>query len=282
MCCAVELRTDVVHRALSGTNAGTIPVGLIVSAILGLTVALSPITRTSDTKPDSATADFFESKVRPLLAEHCYKCHSAQTKSLKGGLRLDNPIDMRKGGDTGPAVVPGDVEASLLVKAVRYRDEELRMPPKGKLPAEAIAALEDWVKQGAVTPAVAIPVNAVAKNSAPLDFESARKHWAFQPVLEPKVPRVKHRDWASSAVNSFVLTRLEAAGLEPSAPADRRTLIHRAFLRPDRLAANRSRDRGLRKRPRARCVLPARQLAAGLASIWRALGPALARRGSIC
>jgi hypothetical protein len=229
--------------ALVGGNAHTISerrlclidfrgmrLDLLLCACLGFALALGTITRASDTKSDSATADFFESKVRPVLVEHCYKCHSSQTKSLKGGLRLDNLIDMRKGGDTGPAVVPGDVEASLLVKAVRYRDEELRMPPKAKLPAASIAALEDWVKHGAVGPAAAGPLIPVAKKTASFDFESARNHWAFQPVREPEVPAVRRRDWPSTPVDSFVLARLEAAGLEPSAPADRRTLIRRAFF----------------------------------------------------
>jgi len=203
------------ERRLSLIDFHGIGVAPVVCACLGFALALGTITRASDTKSDSATADFFESKVRPVLVEHCYKCHSSQTKSLKGGLRLDNLIDMRKGGDTGPAVVPGDVEASLLVKAVRYRDEELRMPPKGKLPAGSIAALEDWVKHGAAGPAAAGPLVPVAKKTAPFDFESARNHWAYQPVREPKLPAVRRRDWPSTPVDSFILARLEAARLDP-------------------------------------------------------------------
>jgi hypothetical protein len=204
--------------------------GLVACMFFAGMLASTMITRASDAKPDRAAADLFESKIRPLLAEHCYKCHSSQAKSLKGGLRLDNPTDMKKGGDNGPAVVPGDAEASLLVKAVRYQNEELRMPPKGKLPTGAIAALEDWVKSGAVGPSSgANSVTPAAKNAAAIDFGSARTHWAFQPVVAPIVPAVKHRDWPSSAVDSFVLARLEASGFEPSARADRRTLIRRAF-----------------------------------------------------
>ena len=90
--------------------------------------------------------------MRPVLAEHCYKCHSAQAKSLKGGLRLDSFDGMRRGGDTGPAVVPGDLEASLLVEGGQYDDDVLRMPPKGKLPDASIATLTQWVKEGAVVP----------------------------------------------------------------------------------------------------------------------------------
>jgi hypothetical protein len=235
-------RADGARRAVLGGNGSTGGehrfstgdfrtgcVGLVVCTVLGVALALGTVTRASDTKAESATADFFESKVRPLLAEHCYKCHSSQAKSLKGGLRLDNVIDIRKGGDTGPAVVPGDVEASLLVKAVRYQDEDLRMPPKAKLSAGSIAALEDWVKHGAVGPAAAGPPRPVATKTATLDFESARKHWAFQPIREPNVPAVRRRDWPSTPVDAFILARLEASGLAPSTLADRRTLIRRAF-----------------------------------------------------
>ena len=109
-------------------------------------------TRADDTTVKSGAGDFFESKVRPVLVEHCFQCHSAKAKSLKGGLRLDSFDAMRQGGDTGPAVVPGDVEASLLVKAVKYDDDVLRMPPKGKLPDASVAALAQWVREGAVGP----------------------------------------------------------------------------------------------------------------------------------
>src|SRR3954447_4929954 len=96
-------------------------------------------------RPSPEGLEFFEKKVRPVLAEHCYKCHSPGAKSPKGGLLLDTREGSRKGGDTGPAVVPGKPDASLLVKAVRYADEAMRMPPKGKLPAAVVADLEKWV-----------------------------------------------------------------------------------------------------------------------------------------
>jgi len=217
------------QRRICVRDLRTIRIDLTACSFLCVVLVLGGTSRASDVKPDSATADFFESKVRPLLAEHCYKCHSSQAKSLKGGLRLDNVTDMRKGGDTGPAVVAGDVEASLLVKAVRYRDEELRMPPKGKLPAGSIAAIEDWVKHGAAGPATAIPSNLVGKKGATVDFDSARHHWAYQPLQIAKVPAARRCDWLSTPVDSFILARLEASGLDPSPPADRRTLIRRAF-----------------------------------------------------
>src|SRR4051794_14612656 len=104
--------------------------------------------------PADAGTEFFEKKVRPVLAQHCYQCHSAQAKKLKGGLALDSRDGTRKGGETGPAVVPGKPDDSLLVKAVRYTHEGLKMPPKGKLPDAVIADLEAWVKAGAADPRV--------------------------------------------------------------------------------------------------------------------------------
>src|SRR5262249_7359713 len=96
--------------------------------------------------------DFFEKRIRPLLVEHCYSCHSADAKKLKGDLRLDTRAGLRKGGQSGPAVVAGDPEASLLIAAVRYQKQDMQMPPKGKLPAALIADLEAWVKLGAPDP----------------------------------------------------------------------------------------------------------------------------------
>jgi Protein of unknown function (DUF1553)/Protein of unknown function (DUF1549)/Planctomycete cytochrome C len=170
--------------------------------------------------------DFFESKVRPVLAEHCYKCHSAVGKSPKGGLRLDTSEGMRKGGDTGPAVVPGDLEASLLLKAVNYDDDVLKMPPNAKLPPALIATLTQWVKEGADVPHDV--ETARAKQPPGLDFESARSHWAYRPIRRPHVPAVHRQGWSRSPVDSFVLAALEAAKLAPSPAADRRTLIRRA------------------------------------------------------
>jgi hypothetical protein len=185
-----------------------------------------------DGKANPDGVDFFESKVRPVLVEHCYKCHSAQAKSPKGGLRLDSLDGMKKGGDTGPAIVPGDVDASLLVQAVRYKDEQTRMPPKGKLPDATITNLERWVRSGAVMPHGPEPAAATAgdKKTASIDFEAARSHWAYQPIRKPAVPHIKDASWPSTPVDSFVLTKLEAAGLSPAPPADRRTLLRRVYF----------------------------------------------------
>src|ERR1700722_3690889 len=174
---------------------------------------------------DPAGLEFFESKIRPVLVDNCYPCHSQQSAKDKGGLLLDSRDGLLKGGDTGPAIKPGDLEESLLIKAVRYTDDKLRMPPKNKkLSAEQIAALEAWVKMGAPVPrSAATGVGAVESIR-----ENARAHWAFQPIHDPKVPIVKNKHFVRTPVDNFILSRLEAAHLPLSPGADKRTLIRRA------------------------------------------------------
>src|SRR5215831_1146489 len=134
--------------------------------------------------PTPTQLQFFENHIRPLLAENCYKCHSQQAEKVKGGLLLDTKEGVLKGGDTGPAIVPGDPEKSLLIKAIRYTNADLQMPPKGKkLPDTAIADLEAWVKMGAPDPRSA---TAAQRNWA----DSGKKHWAWQLLTAPPVPSV--------------------------------------------------------------------------------------------
>jgi hypothetical protein len=166
---------------------------------------------------------FFERSVRPLLVERCYECHSGSKKRPKGGLRLDTRAGWTEGGDSGPALVPGDVEASRLVRAVRYADEELQMPPDGRLSAEEVRVLEEWVRRGAPDPR-AEPAGA----SASAERASAGAHWAFQPMADPRPPEVRDVAWVRNAIDRFVLARLEAEGLAPAPAADRRTLLRRA------------------------------------------------------
>jgi len=216
-------------RRVGGAELSEIPLRLCRGTRVGVFVLILGATAAVAGEPKSGPGDddFFESKVRPVLAEHCYKCHSAGAKALKGGLRLDSLDGMRKGGDSGPAIVPGDLETSLLVKAVRYDDELLRMPPKGRLPASSIATLAQWVKDGAVGPHAA--ETSLGKKSPGVDFESAGSHWAYRPIRRPELPAVHDRAWLRSPIDSFIVAGLEAAGLTPSPPADRRTLIRRAY-----------------------------------------------------
>ncbi|MCH7728377.1 MAG: DUF1549 domain-containing protein [Planctomycetes bacterium] len=162
--------------------------------------------------------DFFESRIRPVLVEHCYECHSGRAKKIEGKLRLDSRAAMRRGGASGPVVVPKRVDKSLIISALRYDD--LEMPPDKKLPARVVADFVRWIELGAPDPRDKPVVGRVA--------DAARRHWSFQPVKRPQLPLVKHTDRVLSPIDRFVLARLERGGLPMSPTADRRTLIRRA------------------------------------------------------
>ena len=165
--------------------------------------------------------EFFEAKIRPILVGHCYECHSRASKKSHGGLFLDSREGLLKGGDSGPAIAPGDSAKSLLLRAVRHTDKDLQMPPKQKLSDVQIADLETWVKQGAIDPrkSASLPVG--------MSLEDGRKFWSFQPVQEPTPPPVKQANWSRTPVDQFILARLEAAGVTPAPAADKRTLLRR-------------------------------------------------------
>ena len=200
-----------------------------LSCVGFLAVAASR-TGADDSAPAKPVADgiaFFEAKIRPVLVERCYQCHGAGSEKVKGGLRVDHREGMVKGGDGGPSIVPGKPEESLLIEAIRYGDEAVRMPPKTPLSPEQVADFETWVRMGAPDPRDAAP--SVASAPAPkMDIEKARSFWSFRPVADPPVPAVKDSTWPRNEVDRFVLARLEAAGLAPVPEADRPTLIRRA------------------------------------------------------
>jgi len=171
--------------------------------------------------------EFFEKRIRPVLAESCYKCH-AQDTHQRGKLTLDTRGAMLSGGISGPAVVPGNASRSLLIAAVRYGDEDLAMPPKdagGKLPDKVIADLVRWVEMGAPSPQDDAPAAAHA-----YDPEKAKSWWAYQPIVPPMVPTVKNTAWPASDIDRFVLAGIEASGLEPVASADKSTLLRRIYI----------------------------------------------------
>jgi hypothetical protein len=168
--------------------------------------------------------DFFEAKVRPILVEHCYECHSAGAKKLKGGLFLDTRDGARKGGDSGPAVVPGNAAKSLLIKALTYADPDLKMPPKAKLSVAAIADLEKWIAMGAPDPRV---VSSALKG---ISIDEGRKFWSFQPLKQPIPPDIRDPHVACNPIDRFIIARHDAAGLTMNPAADRRTLIRRAYF----------------------------------------------------
>ena len=174
--------------------------------------------------PSPAALEFFEKKVRPILVDNCYNCHSANTNA-KGGLRVDDRNGLLQGGNSGPAVVPGHPEDSLLLKAVDGSDEDRKMPPKKTLSAEQTADLKRWIAEGAVWPQ-AEGTAVVAKVNP--KYETLRKsHWAWQPLATAPIPKVRDSTWPKGDVDRFLLAKLEAASLRPSADADRRTLIRR-------------------------------------------------------
>jgi cytochrome c553 len=169
---------------------------------------------------------FFEKNIRPLLVRECSSCHATTAKKIKGGLTLDTREGTRKGGETGKAVVPGDVKASLLIKAVRYTDKELQMPPKQKLGDKDIADLEKWIAMGAPDPRDGNAKSAKQE----IDIEKGRKFWAFQAPKAAPVPDVKNAGWARNEIDRFLLAAMEAKGIKPVADADPRTLYRRLAL----------------------------------------------------
>lgn len=184
---------------------------------LGSTVAIGD--ELSDLDPSQV--EFFESKIRPVLISKCYECHSAGTKA-EGGLMVDSRQALAGGGDLGNAVVPGDVESSLILSALRY--EDLEMPPDSKLPDHVIQDFEKWIDMGAPDP------REQAIQSAPpstIDIAGSKSFWAFQPPRRHTHPQVSDPQWISNAIDPFVLNRLDEQGLNPNPPADRSTLIRR-------------------------------------------------------
>ncbi len=173
--------------------------------------------------------DFFEKKIRPILVTHCYECHSSDSKKLGGNLLLDHRDGVLKGGDTSPAIDPGKPEKSLLLTAIKYEDDGLKMPPKGKLPAAAIADLEAWIKMGAPDPRLEKPKARVASSWEEI-LRTRSDWWSLQPVKKPVAPAPKNGGWSDHPVDHFILAKLEERGLAPVDPAQPRTLIRRLSL----------------------------------------------------
>jgi mono/diheme cytochrome c family protein len=179
-------------------------------------------------EPSAESAAFFENRIRPVLAEHCYKCHGSEKQ--KSGLRLDSRAAILKGGESGSAIVPGKARASLMILAVNH-GEELKMPPKEKLSPAQIADLTKWVEMGAPWPGAqtaALPETKPDKMPGALFSASERSFWAFQRPVEPKWPAIKATAWVQSPLDNFILAKLEANGFQPAPRADKRTLIRRA------------------------------------------------------
>ncbi|HEV3029108.1 MAG TPA: c-type cytochrome domain-containing protein, partial [Planctomycetota bacterium] len=166
-------------------------------------------------------ADFFERKIRPLLAERCFSCHSRSANKHKGGLRLDTRADLLRGGDSGSAAAPGDPQQSLLVRAVRYGDD-LKMPPQGKLSDSSVADLSAWIRRGLPWPAEAEGSGPVASTAKPRPIP-----WSFQPLRKPAVPPETDEWRLTNVIDRFILEKLREQGLQPAPPAGRDELLRR-------------------------------------------------------
>jgi hypothetical protein len=180
---------------------------------------------------DQAGIELFEKKIRPVLVEHCYECHSAGAKKIGGKLLLDHRAGVRKGGESGPAIEPGKPEKSLLVAAIRYGGDVAEMPPKGKLPDAVIADIEAWIKLGAPDPRDEAPAS-TATGDASWDeiLRTRRDWWSLKPVQKPLVPTPKTAGWSGQPIDRFILAKLEDNSLAPAPPADLRTLARRLSL----------------------------------------------------
>ncbi|MBI3412207.1 MAG: PSD1 domain-containing protein [Planctomycetes bacterium] len=174
--------------------------------------------------PTPAEVEFFENQVRPLLVEHCFSCHG-RGKKLKAELNLTTKAGLLLGGTNGPAAAPGKPKESLLLKAISYKDDELRMPPNGKLKEKDIAILTRWVEMGLPWPKIGGEI------AGTKGFEITDEHrhfWAFEPVRDQPLPSVKDAAWPKTDLDRFILAALENKGLSPAKPADKRTLLRRA------------------------------------------------------
>ncbi len=190
---------------------------------LTLLLFVSKVPAQPTAQPLTAADEFFEKEVRPLLVEKCARCHGDVRP--KGGLKLTSRAELLRGGDRGPAAVPGKPDESLLLKAVRYH-EEPRMPPQGKLADRQIEILDRWVKQGAPWPGSKDPK--VPRDGPFSVTEEHRRFWSFQPIKAGPPPAARDARRLQSALDGFIRAKLEASGLAPAAPADKRTLLRRA------------------------------------------------------
>ncbi|MCB1226691.1 MAG: PSD1 domain-containing protein [Verrucomicrobiales bacterium] len=202
-------------RRMARLSLQLIPCSLILAVTLGTGAAVS---WAGEMTPEQRT--FFENKIRPALVEHCYECHSVGAKKIGGKLLLDSPAEMLGGGESGPALVPGVPDESLIIQALRY--DGVEMPPDQPLPEPVVRDFETWVKLGAPDPRENSPATA----AAPSAIDPAAL-WAWQPVENPRPPAVREEAWPRGEIDSWILARLEAEQLTPAPDADARTLVRR-------------------------------------------------------
>jgi hypothetical protein len=218
----------------AATQARFVTRGWLLQWVVSLTTLFGLIPSHIASAQDNATpaalsteqVEFFEKKIRPILVERCYECHSGSESN--GGLRFDDRDRVRRGGDTGPAIVEGEPDASLMIRAVRYTNADLQMPPSGRLPDDEIATLEQWVAAGAFDPRE--PVSDTPAPLTGMSIDAGRAFWSMLPLSDPAIPTVEYADWVSNPIDSFILAKLESQGLIPAPPASRRDWLRRLWL----------------------------------------------------
>jgi hypothetical protein len=194
-------------------------IGVILSVCAGTPLAA----QTTD-------IEFFETKIRPVLAQKCYGCHSSKMPAPKGNLVLDTREGLLKGGVSGPAIVPGNSGESRLITALSFTDPLVSMPPSGKLPEAVLADFQQWIARGAADPRAAAPATAAAVHYKGMSLEEGRKWWAFQPVAVHAAPKAAANGWPKNKIDNFVLAKLQEKKVAPSPQADKRTLVTRAYV----------------------------------------------------
>ena len=206
---------------------------LQISIIALFLTFMAPSVKAVDGESENANSEqieFFESKIRPILVQHCYECHSAQSgEDLEGGLFLDSRMGWQKGGDSGPAIIPGDADESLVMHAVRYQEDVVSaMPPSSKLSEDQIKLLAQWIRDGA-----ADPRNEVASHDDADEFQFEQRfkeHWSWRRVQKPAVPRIAEQSWPNNFIDNFVLSRLESEGIKPAVAADKAIWLRRVYF----------------------------------------------------
>ncbi|MBI3209262.1 MAG: PSD1 domain-containing protein, partial [Candidatus Solibacter usitatus] len=192
---------------------------------IALSVFIGSLLLQAQEKPTADQLEFFESKIRPVLAKNCYVCHGGGSKTAMGGFFLDTRTAIRKGGANGPAVVPGKINEGTLLAAIRH--EGRRMPPTGKLPDAVIADFEKWIAMGAPDPRDG---KAGEWKEVTVDIEKGRKYWAFQSPSKPAMPKLKNTKWSNQPVDMLLMAAMERKGLTPAADADKQTLLRRVSM----------------------------------------------------
>jgi len=181
---------------------------------------------------EQAGIEFFENKIRPVLVAHCYECHSGEPDPESASFVVDTREGILQGGDSGKAVVPGNLKQSLILQAIEHDPEFYAMPPDEKLPAAVIADFRKWIQMGAPDPR-----KGTAKSSPQtkplalaIDFDKEREFWSFRPLKKTQIPEVQNQSWPANPIDRFILAKQEQAGMKPVSLADKRTLVRRAYF----------------------------------------------------